>query len=142
MSNTPVPVPGAVTLGTLASPEPKAGTILPSASYGTGATNSSEMANTRWRGVILYINTTAVGGAGTVVVKVQTKDPTSGTFVDLPGAATASITTNTETTLTVYPSVAESAGVDISDPLGHAWRIVATVGGNAVTFSVAGVYLD
>jgi hypothetical protein len=135
--NWPVPYPGPMDL---TAPVAN-GTIFPSASRAAATYNSSELANNNARGVVLYISTTNMGAAGTLVVKVQSKNPVTGNFVDIPGAVTASITTVQESTLTVYPGAAESANVDISDPLGQSWRVVATVGANAIIFSIGGVYL-
>lgn len=141
MPNQPIPPPGATAVGSAAS---KHGTILPSASYGTGATNSEAMFNPRGDAIRLFINTTVVGaGPGTVVVKVQIQDPVSLGWFDLPGATTATINSNTLTVLTVEPSLTVVANAAISQVApGGIWRIVATVGTNAVTFSVSGEYIE
>jgi hypothetical protein len=138
--NAPVPPPFVQTVGS----EAPYGTILPSAAYPSaagGVTNSAEMVNFDWRGVRLYINTTSVGAGGTVVAKIQVRDPASLNWADLPLAVTGTINSNTTTTLTVHPGIAETTNVDISDPLGLRWRVVITVGTNNVTLSVSGDYI-
>lgn len=116
------------------------GIIIPSAAYGTGATTSPEYANYKAKGLLLYIDITNANG-GNVTVKVQSKDPASGNWVDFPLATTTALASNATTTLSIYPGQTESANVDVADPLGVSWRVVATVAAATMTFSVGGVYL-
>ncbi len=97
------------------------------------------------------------GGAGTVTVKIQVRDPNSDTWADLTTAnaagATVGVTTAalTETAaqlrlLTVYPGLLYSIGTattntEINAHLGTSWRVVATVGTDEVEFSVGAEYL-
>lgn len=121
------------------------GILFPSAAYtsaGGGVHNSPAYVNHGWRGARFYIKTTAVGAAGTVDFKLQNQDPVSGSWVDIPNAAIAQMNTNTSVTLTIYPGIAETANVDIADPLGVIWRAVLTIGGNDVTLSVGADYID
>lgn len=143
-ASAPVPIPGVVAMGTLSAPESPSGTIFKSQVYAIASSpfNSPEMDNAAWKGVKLFVNTTAVGGAGTVTVKIQSKDPTSGVWVDVPLATTPAIATNTNTTLLVYPGVLETVGEnEIAASIGRPWRVVMTIGGNDVTCSVGGIYL-
>ena len=107
---------------------------------GAGVYASPEMHNPGARGVDIFTVATS-SGAGAVTVKVQKKDPASGTWIDLTSAATAAIADPGSSVLTIYPGIAETANVSVSDHLGYTWRVVATVGTAAVTFSVGAVYL-
>ena len=110
------------------------------AGLGAGIYVSDEMHNFSARGVDLFVDTTSTT-AGTVTVKIQKKDPNSGTWHDLTSATTGSIADPADAILTVYPGIAETANVSISDHLGLIWRVHATVGTAAVTFSVGATYL-
>lgn len=136
LANGPVPYVGPQSPGAV-----KEGTIFASASYGTGANNSAEFYNAGWRGIRLFVNITAVGGGGTVVFKVQNYDPVSASWFDVTNLASASLNANAATLITFYPSVNNTANTQVSQHLGCRWRLVATVGTNAVTFSVGGDYL-
>lgn len=96
--------------------------------------------NYNHRGVKLYIDIDSVTGTGSVDCKVQGRDPVSGTWVDITSASTGADGVGT-TELTIYPGIAETANVSISDVLPKHWRVYATVvtGG---TFSVGAAYID
>jgi hypothetical protein len=116
------------------------GVIFPVASRAAAAYNSGAFFSPDVRGLRLYINLTVVNG-GTLTVKVQIFDPASQTWVDFPGATTTALAAVAVTTLTIYPGLAESANVDISDPFSVLWRVVATTATAAVTFGIGGEYL-
>ena len=107
---------------------------------GAGLYASEEMHNPGARGVDIFVDTTS-SGSGTVAVKVQKKDPNSGTWHDIVGAVTATLNDPADSVLTIYPGIAETANVSVSDHLGLTWRVVATVATAAATFSVGAVYL-
>jgi len=140
--NVPVPTSGANPVsGTLT-----AGIIFPSLSRTNATYNSDELQNAGCKGVRLYIDITNVGGAGTLVVKIQTKDPLTKNWVDVTAATSVSFTATGTRTLTVYPGITAAAGgangsTEVSNFISEAWRIVATVGTNAVVFSVGADYL-
>ncbi len=92
------------------------------------------------RGVKLHVDIDSVTGTGTIDCKVQGRDPVSGSWVDITSASTGADTAGT-TELTIYPGIAETANVSVSDVLPRNWRVVATVvtGG---TFSVGASYID
>jgi hypothetical protein len=139
-TNYPVPDPNIY--GVNSASQPKAGTIFPSAARTAAAYTSPELWNPWAQGVRLFINITDnSGNTGTVTVKIQVKDPVSGNYVDLALATTTAIATTGTSMLTVYPSVTETANVDVSEPLGMSWRVVATVGTATCTFSVGAEYL-
>lgn len=144
--NQPVPSPGNQGVADTAN---KNGIIFASAErtesadphgLGAGIYVSEEMQNPGARGVDLFVDTTSTG-AGTLTVKIQKKDPASGNWYDLTSATTAAINDPADVILTVYPGIAETANVSVSDHLGHIWRVHATVATAAVTFSIGAVYL-
>jgi hypothetical protein len=143
--NAPVPQSGPFAVG---AANQRDGIIIPAAEYANdggpaadGIFYSQEYTNLGFKGVRLYIDLTNRHTTGTLVVKLQSKDPTSGNWADVPAATTASLTSVATTTLTIYPGIAETSNVDIADPLGLKWRVVATVGTAHVDFSVGGDYL-
>ena len=107
---------------------------------GAGIYVSEEMHNINARGVDLFVDTTS-STTGTLTVKIQKKDPNSGTWHDLASATTAALNDPADAYLQVYPGVAETSNVSVSEHLGHIWRVHATVATAAVTFSVGACYL-
>jgi hypothetical protein len=99
--------------------------------------NGSDIA-TPFRRLILNVVTSSKASSASLVVKIQGKD-IAGNYYDLPGAATAAITTNTTTTLIVGPGITASANAAVNVPLPPVWRAVYTISGG--TF-VTGVYAD
>lgn len=123
-------------------------TVFTSAARGSGANNSSLMqmpADKAYRGVWLVLDVTAVSGTTpTLDVKLQRYDNVSNNYVDIPGAAFAQKSAANTSELVVYPGIAETANVSVSDVLTNKWRAVGTVGGSAtptVTFTLAGSYI-
>lgn len=107
---------------------------------GAGIYVSPEMHNFWAKGVDLFVNTTT-SGSGTVVVKLQKKDPVSGTWFDIAGAVTTTINDPADENVTLYPGIAETTNVSVSDHLGFIWRVHVTVATASVTFSVGACYL-
>ena len=143
--NQPVPFPYAEAAGTAN----KNGIIFESAArtesanpdgLGAGVYASAEMHNFGAKGVDLFLVSTS-SGAGTVTAKIQKKDPASGTWIDLTSGATAAQADPGSAVLTIYPGIAETANVSVSDHLGCTWRVVVTVATASVTFSVGATYL-
>ncbi len=99
-----------------------------------------DVVNEGHRGIELYLDITAVSGTSpTLDIKLQGKDETSGKYFDVPGAAFAQKTGTGQATLTIYPGIAESANVSVSDILAGMFRFVATIGGTdtpTFTFSL------
>jgi hypothetical protein len=107
-----------------------------------GVYASAEQFNPGCKGVRLF--TVVANGGGTVTVKIQVKNPATGAWVDLAGAATAALNNTAGALLTVYPGltgIADAAGVTINQHLGSAWRLVVTVATAEETFSVGADYL-
>jgi hypothetical protein len=104
---------------------------------GVGATTSqtsADQVNAYGRGVKVFVVTTAIG-TGSITVTIQAKDPGSGSYTTL--LASAAITTNTTTVLTVYPGIAVAANVSANDVLPRQWRIsLAANNANPANYSV------
>lgn len=102
----------------------------------TATANSDDIDNYAARGARCVLDITAASGTTpTLDVKLQSKDPISGKYVDLPGAAFAQKTATGTDDLTVYPGVAETANETVSDVLAGVWRAVATIGGTTPSFT-------
>jgi len=123
-------------------------TVLPSAAR-TASGNSADQTNYNARGVIVFVNVTAVSGsfaAGEGLrVEIQGKDPTSGTYFTLVTATPARTTPGVETIL-VYPGATDVDGqikVQNDIPLPRTWRISYTITGTnpSFTFSVGAMYI-
>lgn len=97
------------------------------------------------KGVLLTLDITAVSGTSpTLDVKLQTKDPVSGKYVDMANTAAFAQKSATGTdTLIVYPGVTATANRSVSMALPKTWRLVYTVGGTtpSFTFSVGASYI-
>jgi hypothetical protein len=106
--------------------------------------SAAAIVNHNARGVQLFVNVSASSGTTpTLVVRVQVQDPVGSGWVDLPGAATASITGNGLTLLTIYPGIAAVANSAINQPLPRNYRLAWVVGGTtpSFTFSVGAQYI-
>lgn len=129
--------PGGVSAG---STDQRDGIVFAVASRAAAAYNSGAYFNPNRLGIRLYINLTVVNG-GTLTVKVQTFDPASQTWVDIPLATTAALAAVAVTTLTLYPGLTETANVDVAVPTGVLFRVVATTATAAVTFGIGGEFI-
>lgn len=105
------------------------------ADAGTSAVyDSPAQLNDGWRGVRLSLNVSAVLGASpTLDVKIQVQDQVSKEWNDLPGAAFSQKTGAGNSDLIIYPGIAETANVSVSDTLSGVWRALATIAGTALT---------
>jgi len=89
-----------------------------------------------FKGAIFLINTTvSTGTTPTLTAQLQIQDPTSSNWVNVPGAVTATINTNTTTLLYVYPGTIETANARVSYSLSSRIRFVYTIGGTTPSFS-------
>ncbi len=130
-SNKPVPTTGPISMADQGSATLDArqhdGIVFPSAVYAT-ATNSPDIFNADCKGIRVFTTNAATAGA-TVVVKVQVKDPATGSYTDLAGAATAALGAVTSSLMTIYPGltgIADSTGITINQHLGPVFRLVIT----------------
>jgi hypothetical protein len=106
------------------------GTVLASLAR-TATQNSPDQANYNARGVQLILNVTAQpGGAETLGVKIQAKDPVSGGYVDIVDSGVLFTAATGAKALTLYPGVLSTdlaAGyVGKSGALPRIWRAVVT----------------
>jgi ABC-type molybdate transport system substrate-binding protein len=106
--------------------------ILPSASR-AATVNSDTQHNFRQRGVIVTVNVTSAG-SGSITATIQREDPAAG-WVDM--LASAAITTDSATTLTIYPGFTPSANAVASAVIPRKWRVrVVHNNSNAITYAV------
>lgn len=118
-------------------------TILASAAR-TASTTVISVTEEGTKGVHLNLNITATSTSPTLDVKLQRLDWLSGNWIDLPGGNFAQQSTITSVDLIVYPGIAETANVSVSDVTTEEIRTVATLGGTStpsVTYSVSGRWL-
>lgn len=109
-------------------------TVLGSAAR-TASGNSGDMDHNKV-GIMLFLSITAASGTTpTLDVKLQAKDPTSGTYIDVPGAAFAQKTAAGTDSLVIYPGVAATANRSVSTVLPNLWRLVWTIGGTTPSFT-------
>lgn len=88
------------------------------------------------KGIHLVLDVTAVSGTTpTLDVKLQRFDAASGKYVDLASAAFAQKTATGTSDLTIYPGIAETANVSVSDVLSENLKIVWTLGGTTPSFT-------
>lgn len=93
----------------------------------TADANSEDYNSRGRRGIILYLDVDSITGAApTLDVKLQAKSP-NGDYVDVPGAAFAQVSAAGTAALVVYPGVAETANVSVSDVLPRVFRVVTDV---------------
>ena len=113
---------------------PAQGTFLASAAQTTTQTQAQQANTDGHRGIRVVVDTT-VFGTGSVTVKIEAFDRTSGKWHTLlTGAAIVSVSTNV---YTVFPGATVTANVSASAHLGSAWRIVATANNaNSQTYSI------
>jgi hypothetical protein len=98
------------------------------------------------KGVHLTLEITAKQGTSpTCNVKIQRRDPVSGEYVDLPDGAFAQQVAEATVALTIYPGIAETSNVSVSDVLSEEIRAVFTLGGTSTpgfTFSLGGTLIN
>lgn len=117
-------VAGAGITGGVISPLTVAGASAEASSAKTASGNSAAaLTNASGRNAHFFVNVTAASGTTpTLVVRVQLQDPVGLGWVDLPGAATASITATGLTLLTVTN-------------LPRTYRLAWTIGGTTPSFT-------
>jgi len=106
---------------------------MPAAVAGDGALNipagattnqtGADMTSPAARGIKVVVVTTVIG-TGSITVTIQGKDKASGTYYVI--LASAAITTNATTILSVYPGAPVTANVSANDALPATWRILVT----------------
>lgn len=117
-------------------------TILASA-LRTATATSNEFVTNRKRGARFTLDITAEDGTITLTPKVQAKDHLTGTFVDIPDLIFAATTATGTTQLVIYPGIAETANVSVSDVMPEVFRVVATMSGTtSMTYSISAELYD
>lgn len=114
------------------------GTLLASAAR-TATVSSADQTNHNARGVIVYVNVTAVTATPSVVFTIEGKDPVGGAYKALLTAtAITDVTGMGLYAFVVYPGATASAGLQSSLPLPRTWRVTATHGdADSITYSCA-----
>lgn len=104
----------------------------------TSATNNSSTIGTQsFAGGTFLLNVSAVSGTTPgMTVKLQYHDPTSDTYLDIPGAAFPTITGTGLYALVVYPGTVAAANSVVNLPLNDEIRAVATLSGTSPSFTV------
>lgn len=110
----------------------------------TATGNGTAMTNTANKGVQIFIDLGTVSGTSpTCTFKVQGSVDGGTNWFDIPGAATASLTSSVDVGIMVYPGVAVTAGSTTTGTtatanmaLPRTWRVVWTVGGTTPSFTI------
>ena len=112
-----------------------------------GATNSADQTNLWGRAAFFTLNVSAITGTTvTLDIKLQSKDPISGNYVDIPlyVITQCTVAQGVQTRLMVVTGVgAAAAGALVLGCMPLTWRAVATVASGAnpsVTFSLGVQY--
>lgn len=101
----------------------------------TASANSIPVTRRDYRGVHIIIDATAKTATPSVVFTIQGYDPVNDTWYDL--LVSAAITGVSNTLLSLYPGLAATANVSISQVLPEKWRVEAVAAdGDSLTYSV------
>lgn len=109
--------------------------LFPSTSRAGGVHTSDPISTAGFLGGAVYIDYTA--GTGSTVVKLQRYDGTGNKWHDLHGAVLGAVEAAGTTSMTIYPGVAETANLSVSDVVGDQVRAIATITTYPATFSVS-----
>lgn len=110
---------------------------------GIGAQNGAAIQLFNGRGVVVYVNISAIAGGATVTVKLQEQDPQSLNWVDIAGATTLALAAVALTALRVYPGITVAANVAVNNVPGRTVRAVSTLAvANNATWTVMTVELQ
>ena len=94
------------------------------------------------RGAIVYVDLSASAGTTPLLdLKLQYQDPSGADFTDIPSCSIVQIAGTGNKVLSVYPGIAETANISVSDILPNLVRIVITTdrttGNETYTYTVA-----
>jgi hypothetical protein len=140
--NMPLPFNGPHSITDASAEAP--GTVFPVATRTAATYNSQEYANHKYKGLGLIVDVNTVGGGGTLDIKLQVKDPITGTWYDLTDASMTQITAAGQALFQLYPGIEEdgAAGITrVNMVLPSNFRIVATVAVASINFSIWGEFL-
>ena len=132
----------------LANPFITAGAVTGDAGAKTTTGNGATLTNTGARGVeVMYILSAFTGTSPTITIKLQESVDAGTTWVDIPGATTATITAAGTFGIKVYPGITVAAGTTstgsvatVSNVPARSWRSVWTMGGTTPSVTVAANY--
>lgn len=112
-------------------------TVIPYASQARTATPTPpEFKAKEARGLLVFINVTAVVSSPSVVFTIEGKDPVSGTWYTI--LASAAVVGTGFTVLRVFPGSTVTANLAANDTLPENWRLKSVHGNsNSITYSVA-----
>lgn len=113
---------------------------------GNGATQTNSSA----KGVLVVINLGAVTGTTpTAVFKLQGSADGGTTWLDIPGATTASLIATGVYAIEIYPALTTTAGVATSGTIAmsntilpRTWRVVWTLGGSTPSFTITNIQVN
>ena len=106
----------------------------------TATFTGANQTNFNARGAKILLNVGAVTGTSpTLVARVQISLDNGTTFVDMPGAVTASIVATGTYLLTIYPGMTAAANSVVNDVLPRTWRLAYTIGGTTPSFTLTNV---
>ncbi len=89
-----------------------------------------------YRGVLLWIATTAITATPSVTFAIQDSSGVTDAFATVV-ASSAITAADVEAVLVVHPSVVDSANLSENGPLANQWRVLATHGdADSITYQV------
>lgn len=106
--------------------------------------NGTTLTNIGNRGVQLLLRMGAVTGTSpTFVLKIQSSTDGGVTWIDVPGAATATLTATGDFGILLYPGLTATAGTTVTGTttaasmiLPRTWRVAWTIGGTTPSFTI------
>lgn len=115
-------------------------TLVTMTAQGAGTQDSPDLGNVYGRGVIVFMNISAVTGTVSVVLEIQGKDAVSGAYYAI---CTGTARTGTGLyTLQVYPAATPSAGAICNAILPANWRVEVRHGAGSTPATTGTVSAD
>jgi hypothetical protein len=113
----------------------------------TATGNGATQTNVGSKGIqIVIVLGTVAGTTPTCTFKVQTSVDGATNWVDVPGAATASLTASGTFGIQIYPGLTALAGTTTTGStakadavLSRSWRVVWTIGGTTPSFTITSI---
>lgn len=110
--------------------------VIPPSTFTASGVGVQLLPPLRDESLTLFLNVTAVSGTvPTLAVKVQVLDEVSGTWMDVPGAAFASVMSATTASLTIFSGAAAVANVSVNQAVRNIYRVAYTLGGTTPSFT-------